>query len=379
MKLLSSTVRIFSFCILVVLPIAVRLRAQSSSPDALYRDAMAADQQGNVQRAISLYEELIKLQPGSVEARTNLGVALAHVGRYGDAVAQYREALKRDPENAIVRLDLALAWYKQAEFEQAAHGLEELRRDHTDSQQTLYLLADCYLRLGRYREAVGLLRPAYEVNPDDRAVDYALGTALIRDGQIQAGEVIIDRILKSGEGADVTLLMGAAQLAGGEYKNAAATIHKALDLDASLPGAWSLYGRALLPAGKNEDAKTAFRRAIEADPNDFDANLHLGSMLRHDSSLEEAAPLLERALRLRPASMQARFQIGALNLVRGKLDTARKDLEQVEREVPDFQEVHVQLASLYARLNLKADSRREREIIVKLNEKAREKGPQPDP
>jgi len=57
----------------------------------------------------------------------------------------------------------------------------------------------------------------------------------------------------------------------------------------------------------------------------------------------------------------------------GHLDDARKDLEQVARQWPDFQEVHVQLASLYARMNRKEDSMHEREIVLKLNEKAREK------
>jgi len=47
---------------------------------------------------------------------------------------------------------------------------------------------DCYLRLGRNADAVKLLELACEADPDDRAVDYALGTALIRDGQAQKGE-----------------------------------------------------------------------------------------------------------------------------------------------------------------------------------------------
>lgn len=52
---------------------------------------------------------------------------------------------------------------------------------------------------------------------------------------------------------------------------------------------------------------------------------------------------------------------------------ARKDLEQVEHDSPDFQELHVQLASLCARLGLAADSQRERGIILKLYEKSRAK------
>lgn len=352
--------------------------ADSLYADSLYRDAGDAYDRGDVEQAITLYQKLVAMRPEFVEARTNFGVALAHVGRYDDAIAQYREALKYDRKNPLVRLNLALAWYKQSDFVRAADELTELRKDHPEGQQSLYLLADCDLRLGKNREAATLLQPAYEVNSEDRAIDYALGTALIRDGQVEKGEVIIDRILKSGDSPEVKLLMGAAQLAGGDPKKAVPTIRKALDMNPDLPGGWSLYGQALQDGGEDDRARTAFRRALQSDPNDFDANFRLGAVLRYDGSYEEAAPYLERALQLRPASIPARYQVGALNLERGQLAPARKDLEQVERDSPDFQEVHVQLASLYARLGLAADSRRERGIILKLNEKFRSKGPQPN-
>src|SRR5208282_5913804 len=172
-----------------------------------------------------------------------------------------------------------------------------------DHHQALYLLADCYLRLGRNEDAVKLLEPAYQAHPDDRAVDYALGTALIRDGQMEKGELVIDRILKDGNTAEANLLMGAAQLAAGESKTSATTIHQALDRDPKLPGGWSLYGRALMKGGDNEGAKAAFERAIQADPNDFDANFHFGRLLRLSGDNAAAAPCLERALRLRPDSL----------------------------------------------------------------------------
>src|SRR5207245_1193467 len=144
--------------------------------------------------------------------------------------------LKYDPRNAVVHLNLALAWYKQAEFGKATTELERMREEHPDNQQSLYLLADCYLRMGRNSDVVALLEPAYKINADDRVVDYALGTALIRSGQIQRGEVVIDRILKDGNTAEANLLMGEAQFAASDYKTAAATLRKALDLNSNLAG-----------------------------------------------------------------------------------------------------------------------------------------------
>jgi tetratricopeptide (TPR) repeat protein len=287
--------------------------------------------------------------------------------------------LKRDPKNGVVRLNLGLAWYKEADFAKASTEFESVYKQAPENRQALYLLADCYLRLGRYREVTQLLEPEYKVHPQDAAIEYAFGTALIQDGQTDRGAVVIDQILKNGNSAEATLLTGASQYASGKYDSAVVTIGKALDMNPSLPGGWTLLGRAWLKAGDNERAKTAFRRALETDPNDFDANIHLGGILRHDGDNSGAEPYLNRALTLRPDSAAARFQVGAVEAATGRLEEARKKLEPLEHEWPDFVEVHLQLASLYARMNRPADSARERQIVLTLNAKARSAGPQPEP
>jgi predicted Zn-dependent protease len=90
-----------------------------------------------------------------------------------------------------------------------------VRKEQPGNKQSLYLLADCYLRLGRNSDAVALLQPAYYSDPNDRAVRYALGTALIREGKIEEGEVVIDRILKDGSSAETSLLIGRSAARGG--------------------------------------------------------------------------------------------------------------------------------------------------------------------
>ena len=190
----------------------------------------------------------------------------------------------------MVRLNLALARYKQGEIQKAAETLAALHQEDSSNKQILYLLADCYLRLGRDSDVVELLAPAYKAYPNDEAVQYALGTAYIREGKIQEGQAVIDPILKNGNTPEANLLMGEVQFAAGDYKTAAATLNKATELNPNLPGAWSLYGRALLQDNQNDAAKVALERAIQQDANDFSANLHLGAMLRLGGNTTEASP-----------------------------------------------------------------------------------------
>jgi len=216
---LTSALRHLNIACFLLLSL-VAAAAQRKSSEELYNEAVAADQHGDTQKAIALYQQTIALQPGSVPARSNLGVVLAHAGRYSEAITQYQEALKRDPHNSVIQLNLALARYKQADFEKAASELVKLRKQQPDNKQSLYLLADCYLRLDRNSDAVTLLTPAYQVDPADRAVQYALGTALIREGQIEQGQAVINRILKDGSTPDVAEGLLAFRKGIGTFVNA---------------------------------------------------------------------------------------------------------------------------------------------------------------
>ncbi len=280
--------------------------------------------------------------------------------------------------NPAALLNLALAYYKMGEYGKAHDEFATLYKLHPDNQQAFLLLADCDERLGRFKEAIELLDPAYEAHAEDPAVEYLLGNALIKDGQTEKGAAVIDRIMRGGNPGLASVLLGASQYAARNYKAAAETLGKALEYNPQLPGAWTVYAQALLNSGENEKAKAALDKALQADPNDFDACLHLGALLRHDGELEKAAPLLQHALTLRPDSATALFQVSALDAGQGRLEQARAGFEKLVADWPDFVEAHVQLATVYARLHRIDESEREKKILLELNQKARDKGPQPE-
>src|SRR5579859_658912 len=176
---------------------ATRLDCQEVSPQSLYDQAGKALDAGNAALAIELYEKLLQQLPDSIEARTNLGVALAHEGRYDEALQQYRKVLSRDSQNETALLNLALALYKRGDFVKAQSEFDKLHKLRPANQQAFYLLADCDLRLGRFQDAIRLAEPAYEAHPDDPALEYIVGTALIQDGQTQKGAAVIDRIMRN--------------------------------------------------------------------------------------------------------------------------------------------------------------------------------------
>jgi Tfp pilus assembly protein PilF len=155
--------------------------------------------------------------------------------------------------------------------------------------------------MGKYKEVDALLTPLFDKNPEDLAVTYMLGTALVRGGQTARGQVIIDRILRKGDSAEARLLLGVTKLNAHDYPSALADLAKAVEVNPNLPDVHAYHGQALQATGDPAAAAAAFRKALAANPNNFTANLELGISLENEQKLDEARECFSRALQTRPA------------------------------------------------------------------------------
>jgi tetratricopeptide (TPR) repeat protein len=361
--------------LIVILILSLAAVAQARTPQALVQDAIGKQQAGDLQGAVTEYREFLKLHPEATVVHSNLGAALAGLGRFGEAVSEYKIAIKQAPTMPGVGLNLALAYYKMGRIADAATELAKVRRESPGNSQATLLLADCYLRMGQNKDVIRVLQPAEDSHPDDLAIAYLLGTALIRDQQVEKGQVLVDRILRNGESAVTHLMLGDAKLNASDFAGARDELAKAVALDPKLPEVHGLYAQALRVTGDPDQALQEFQAELAIDPYDFHCNLFMGAMLREQAQLEEARPYLTRALAIRPGDLGARYQIAALTLSEGKFDEARRELEAIVKDAPQFTEAHVSLSLTYYRLKRMSDGDREREIVQKLTAEAQARQP----
>ena len=328
--------------------------------------AVESHKAGELAAAIGQYQAILARYPGRVDVRSNLGAALVQLGRFEEAIAEYKRALADDSRNAAIRFNLALAFYKAANFAEATDELKQVVTAQPENANAVLLLADCQLRLGADRQVIELLTPLDAKFGGNPVFNYLLGMALIYDQQLEKGQVLIDRILRGGDSAEVRVLLGAAHMMTQDYQNALKEFERARALNPKVPTLHALYGRALMLTGETERAAQAFRRELEINPNDFESNLYIGLLLKKEAKHGEALGYLERAARVRPKEVNARYHIGSIYLTVGKVVEAQHLLEQIVKEAPDFVEAHVLLATAYYRLKRKEEGDREGALIQKL-------------
>jgi tetratricopeptide (TPR) repeat protein len=344
-------------------------------PGEILKEAASLHRAGQLEQAIEDYRLFLEKYPDVAPVRSDLGAALAGAGRYEEAIAEYKRALQLKPLPQV-RLNLALAYYKTAKLSLAVTELKKVREEMPGDLRPAMLEADCDLRLGENKKVIELLTTLQQTNGGDLAIVYMLGTALVRDGQTNKGQVLIDKILKNGDSAEARLLLGTTKLMVSDFAGALVDLERAVELNPSLPEVYAYYGTALLSTGDQAGAQEAFEHALRDDRNNFDANLRMGMVLHKDERNDEALKYIRHALEIRPGDVGVRYQIASIELSVGQVEAARGHLESLVKEAPNFTEAHVSLATAYYREKRKSDGDRERAIVEKLNteKQANEKG-----
>jgi len=347
----------------------------AQTPQELIHDAISKQQAGDLAGAVLEYQQFLKIHPEATAIHSNLGAALAGLGRFEEAVAEYKTALRQAPTLPGARLNLALAYYKMGRITDAVTQLTRVHLEDPKNDQAVLLLGDCYLRMGQDKDVIRVLQPAEKTHPDDLAIAYMLGTAYIHEKKVEQGQVLVDRILRNGDSAEAHLMLGTAKMGVQDFAGARDEFAKAVALNPNLPQVHVLYAKALQLTGDSDQSLKEYKAELAVDPFSFESNLQIGAMLRQEQTYDEAAQYFNRALETRPGDPAVRYQLAVIALDQGKADEARRELESLVKESPQFTEAHVSLSIAYYRLKRPADGKRERDIVQRLTAEAQAKQP----
>ncbi len=338
--------------------------AQEVDLDALLSRAVELHQAGDLQGAAALYVQVLAAAPGAAMIRSNLGAAYAGLGRYEEAIAEYRKALEGIDDPSI-RLNLVRSLQKAGRLDEVATEAERILATLPMDRDTTLLLADARLRLGEDQKAIDVLQPLARTSPNDKAIAYLLGTALLSLDRTAEAQVVMDRVFRD-DSPESHVLMGFMLSLRRQFETAREELEKARAANPRLPFVNYMLASCLLEKSDWAEAAAALRRELEIEPNHFESNLMLGNSLRNEGRYEEALPFIKHAYHLRGSDLGAKFALGATYVGLGRLEEARSLLEEVAVASPNHLQTHMQLLIAYFRLGLKEDAAREREIAARL-------------
>jgi len=197
----------------------------------------ARDAGGDREGALAAWRNSLAVLPGGRDARFNLAVTLAGLGRLDEAAGELETLVAADPTDTEANYNLGLARDAQQRPEEADRAYQRVLEADPAHAGALVERARNLLAAGRGEEGLALFRRAVAAHPDrpELANELALILATHEDDRLRDGEEaerlarMLVQATREKQPAYLETL-AAAEAEQGEYKEAARLQLKALQL-----------------------------------------------------------------------------------------------------------------------------------------------------
>ena len=288
--------------------------------DAALRLTLAAHQL-EVERFSAALETVGPLGPDGDSVR---GRALHQLYRYEDALPYLRAD---DPFEGLLRVDALLALDRTAEADAQLEVLARVRGDN--DEQVLSLRGRRLSDQGRYADAVPVFRAALALDPLDRQALFGLGQALLRSGQRDEGQAVLQHhreLLPLLDQRDFAL--------------------QGLSLDPLHADSQAAVGDVERQLGLLDSAEQRYRRALALaeGPALVPIALRLARLLAEDRHDPDAAVALLDEVATRVTDPRLAVRAGDVLLEAGRAEPARARFEAALARWPDDEQIRERLA-----------------------------------
>ena len=290
-----------------------------------------------------------------VQRHLNLGQAFYRAGMLEDAAREFEEALKGDPHEPAGRFRLGLIGLRSGDAGLALEHFSAIRGRPARGYGVLRNRALALEQLGRFQEALDVLREAGAVRGDDPGLVLAQGIVELKSGNAAAARASFRRYRRDlGKETPPAMYYAFAVLAAaiaGHVEEAVALGREGLQLHPAESAILVNTGVVLDQKGDHEAAEQYFLRALsissEAPPQ---AHENLGDQALRRGDWAGARPHYEKAVKLEPSlGDDVYLRLGELALGEADLDMAVLFLRRALELNPENLEAKGHLDDLSAR------------------------------
>lgn len=257
--------------------------------------------EGDLAAAVHELGAALELAPTLLDARHDLGNALAALGRFEDAVESYGGLLARRPDDVATLVQRAAANANLERFAAARTDLEKALEVEPGHAQAQLRLGIVLAGQGDLEAAVARLAAAAEAGKGTRVEAEAWTTMaeLARGrGELADAEVAYRRAIAADP--ELTLPLGglaSLYFEAGRYPQAAAVYNRLVALEPDNKAARLSEATVLIFAGQDAAARARLEEALERHPEDLDV---LDVLSRHlaaanDHAVRDGARAVELA------------------------------------------------------------------------------------
>lgn len=235
---------------------------------------------GNTQRDLKTYgwaqynyQKVIELDPEYINAYNDLGITLQHLGRIPEAVEKFNLALELDPVRPDIYLNLANAYMDLDEADGAFLSIKNALAIDPNNARAYNNLGSAYYSEIDYEQAITAYRQALQLEPASFEALFNLGLVLFKNEQYQEALRVHDQALVINKEWPPLLVNRANTLYKLErFEEAIAANQEALAMMPDYMPACISMGGIYRRMGELKHAVSWYDRVINTEPDNADAH-----------------------------------------------------------------------------------------------------------
>lgn len=251
---------------------AYALPPSAADTGELLKKAVAFHQQGDMEKARKLYNEILVHAPNNSDALHLLGLIAHQQGRNESGEEMIRRAVEINPHNPVYHFNLAIIQKKQGNPDGAVESYRKVTQMQPDHAEAWFNLANTLAQQKKTAEAVSCFQKNLELSPGSAKTWFNLGKAFRELGR---------------------------------YNESVDCYKKVTEIEPEHAAAYFNMGNSLKESGQQEEAVCSYRRAIELKPDYGEAYCNLGLALQEQKKYDVAVNAYRKAVALKPENITA--------------------------------------------------------------------------
>ena len=302
---------------------------------------------GQLDVAVTNYEEAISIKPDYAKAHFNLGGSLHELGQLKAAVKSYEKTLEIEPGYAEAHNNLGNVFKELEQNDAAVKSYKKALEFKPDYVEAQYSLGIMFQDMGQFDEAVKSYKAAIKLKPDFVEAINNLGIAFYKLRQpYDAMKCYEKALVFNPDFADAHNNIGIVLLELGQLEETVKSYKAALKIKPNFAEAHFNLGVVLQDLKQLDDAIISYKAAIVFHPEYSDAHYNLGIIFHEIGQLEMAIKSLEIAIIINPENAEAHKYLGNTFQLNGQIDEAIKCYKMAISIKPDYADAHRNLTTV---------------------------------
>lgn len=223
-----------------MLPAQAAQHPPTAAMESQFNAAMAAENQGDLDRAETLLSALRAAHPGIFAVDESLGLLIASRGDLSRALPLLEAGVQEQPSSDAAHANLGAALYGLHRNQRAVNEFElavQINPSNFSAQQSLGRL---YMDGDKPAEAAKAFLAALSLKPEDSDLAMDCATALLAAGRVDRARQILSGLAGTDLSARAQSLLGEVDEKDGKFESAGKHFARAVQLDPSEDNAWVL-------------------------------------------------------------------------------------------------------------------------------------------